>query len=82
MNEFTVFLPTLIMIIQFISHTHNELFNSKNILMVGYYVYKMHFFQMNLKVNYAKYLIFYGLQIKAKLFSVSVAELVRFFLEF
>ena len=37
MNEFTVFLPTLIMIIQFISHTHNELFNSENILMVTYY---------------------------------------------
>ena len=39
----------------------------------------MRFFQMNLKVDYAKYLIFYGLQIKAKLFSVSVAELGRFF---
>ena len=37
---------------------------------------------MNLKVNYAKYLIFYGLQIKAKLFSVSVAELGGLFLEF
>ena len=35
---------------------------------------------MNLKVAYAKYLIFYGLQIKAaKLFSVSVAELGSFF---
>lgn len=39
----------------------------------------MRFFQMNLKVDYAKYLIFYGLQIKAKLFSVSVAELGRGF---
>ena len=63
MNEFTVFLPTLIMIIQFISHTHNELFNSENILLrtTKNVFIRCVFSQMNLKVDYAKYLIFYGL---------------------
>ena len=83
MNEFTVFLPTLIMIIQFISHTHNELFNSENILMVTLLqTTKNVFIRCVFSDEFEGWLwqIYNILWITYKLFSVSVAELGSFFL--
>ena len=78
MNEFTVFLPTLIMIIQFISHTHNELFNSENILLQ---TTKNVFIRCVFSDEFEGWLCQIAdiLWVTYKLFSVSVAELGRVF---